>query len=146
MARPVEGAALLVAAPGADDASTVHALGQIGEALLAAGGGWKVRRLVASDRATLKRRLDELAVEHVRAGVVVIAGEIESDAVITGENHREYPEDTTLKLDWICARLRGAKAEQLVVVVAGRGDGVNVDALATGRAGDVVATGGANLV
>ena len=67
--RQVEGAALLVAGHGAPgvgafDASAVHTLGQIGEALLATGSPWHVRRLTAStgdryaaDRKTIKRSL-----------------------------------------------------------------------------------------
>ena len=84
MARSVEGAALLIAGYGARgvgafDASAVHTLGQIGEALLATGSPWHVRRLTATlgdrylaDRKTIKRSLSLLIEDPVRVGVVVL--------------------------------------------------------------------------
>src|SRR5688500_12474264 len=63
-ARRPEGTALLVAGHGAlgvSDASALHTLGQIGEALLATGAAWQIRRLAstagaryAPDRGALK--------------------------------------------------------------------------------------------
>src|SRR5437899_10360000 len=88
MYRRVEGAALLVAGHGAIggtalDASAVHTLGQIGEALLATGGAWNIRRLSAAagdrygaDRGTLKQHVDELIAEPVRSIVLVVLGVI----------------------------------------------------------------------
>ncbi|HSK01748.1 MAG TPA: serine/threonine-protein kinase, partial [Kofleriaceae bacterium] len=137
--RRPEGAALLVAgfgvpAPPAPEASAVHTLAQIGEALLATGAAWQIRRLTAAageryaaDRATLKQHLDELAVEPVRAAVVVLLGTIVeaggAPALVTGAQAREYPEDATLPLAWIRERLFAARADQLVVVMSARGEG-----------------------
>ncbi len=137
--RRPEGAALLVAGHGAPgvgafDASAVHTLGQIGEALLATGTPWQVRRLTASegdrnaaDRATLKRTLDELVAEPVRVAIVVVLGSIVEVAgelaVVTAREAREYPEDATLPLAWIGERLRAMQAEHLVVLISASGDG-----------------------
>ena len=137
--RRVEGTALLVAGHGtaggtALDASAVHTLGQIGEALLSTGDPWQIRRLTAAageryaaDRATLKRHLDELATEPARVAVVVVLGTIilhdGAPALVTGPGADTYPEDATLPLAWIRDRLLAARAEQLVVVVSARGAG-----------------------
>src|SRR5512138_1481453 len=114
--RRPDGSALLVAGhgvagAGAPDASAVHTLGQIGEALLATGDAWHIRRLTASagerysaDRATLKRNIDELVAEPVRALAVVILGSVvDTDAgpaLATGADARAYPDDATLPLSW----------------------------------------------
>ncbi|NVB83150.1 MAG: SUMF1/EgtB/PvdO family nonheme iron enzyme [Kofleriaceae bacterium] len=173
MARAVEGAALLVAGHGAIggtklDASAVHTLGQIGEALLATGT-WRIRRLSAAagernpaDRGTLKRHLDELADEPVRLVVLVVLGVIVDaggPALVTSSELRAYPEDATLPLGWIGERLRRMKAEQVVVVFAGRPDkayaastGASAStspmewlgALGTGRNEHVIATASAD--
>ncbi|MBA3822077.1 MAG: hypothetical protein H0X17_24545, partial [Deltaproteobacteria bacterium] len=156
--RRPEGVALLVAGHGvtasaAFDASAVHTLGQIGEALLATGDAWQIKRLTATageryaaDRATLKRHLDELAAEPVRVALVAIIGTIvqtpAGPALVTGAEHHEYPDDATLPLAWIQKRLLAAKVEQLVVVVSATGDGVPrgwLDALATEREPHVIA-------
>ena len=157
MRRP-DGVALLVAgheASGASalDASMVHTLGQIGEALLATGAAWQIRRLssgagerFAADRATLKRQIDELASQPVRVAVLVVLGKIAAlpggPALITGEGALAYPEDAALPLAWIGERLRRAQAEHVVVIVSSCGAGEPRDwlaDLATGRAFDVVA-------
>jgi formylglycine-generating enzyme required for sulfatase activity len=157
-ARRPEGTALLVAghgAFGALDHSALHTLGQIGEALLATGAGWQIRRLASAagerqalDRGALKQHLDELTSEAARAAVVVMLGSITTvggePALVTGGQARDYPEDATLPLRWIRDRLRAARAEQLVVVVSARGgaEGAPADwlrALGTGRAPHVVA-------
>ncbi|HEX3763242.1 MAG TPA: SUMF1/EgtB/PvdO family nonheme iron enzyme [Kofleriaceae bacterium] len=156
--RRPEGTALLVAghgAFGALDHSALHTLGQIGEALLATGAGWQIRRLAsaagerqAPDRGALKQHLDELAGEAARAAVLVVLGSITTvggePALITGGLARDYPEDATLPLRWIRDRLRAARAEQLVAVVsvrsdAGDGSAEWLRALGTGRAPHVVA-------
>lgn len=137
--RRPEGAALLVAgygAPGvgAFDASAVHTLGQIGEALLATGTPWQIRRLTATagdrnlaDRRTIKKSLMELATDPVRVAILVVLGrilELDGELVLaTGDEAHEYPEDATLPLAFIRDRLETAKAEQLVVAVSARGDG-----------------------
>ena len=135
------------------DASMVHTLGQIGEALLATGAKWQIRRLAsgtgeryAADRATLKRQIDELAQEPVRVAALVVLGAIvelaAGPALVTGEDALAYPDDAALPLAWIGERLRTARAEHVVVVVSsGRaGDAPRwLGALATGRSRDVVA-------
>ncbi|HWU90387.1 MAG TPA: serine/threonine-protein kinase, partial [Kofleriaceae bacterium] len=154
--RP-DGVALLVAGHGVPsgpvDASAVHTLAQIGEALLATGAAWQIRRLTAAtgeryaaDRATLKRQLDDLAAEPVHAAIVVLLGTIAdvggAPALVTGAQAREYPEDATLPLAWIRERLAAAKAKQLVVVVSARGDGTPTGwlaALGNHRAQHVIA-------
>jgi hypothetical protein len=112
--------ALLVAghaALGTPDASALHTLGQIGEALLATGAAWQIRRLASTagarytpDRGALKQHLDELSGEPARAAVLVLLGTITSvggePALVTGGQAREYPEDATLPLRWIRDRLR----------------------------------------
>ncbi|MDX2092545.1 MAG: bifunctional serine/threonine-protein kinase/formylglycine-generating enzyme family protein [Kofleriaceae bacterium] len=157
-ARSFDGTALLVAGHGAQggtalDASAVHTLGQIGEALLATGASWQIRRLTAAsgerygaDRATIKRHIDELVVEPARVAVLVLLGTIievnGQTALVTGERPREYPEDATLPLAWIRDRLLGAKAEQLVVVLSAHGDAdptTWLKALGTQRERDLVA-------
>jgi formylglycine-generating enzyme required for sulfatase activity len=157
-ARRPEGTALLVAghgAFGALDHSALHTLGQIGEALLATGAGWQIRRLAsaagerqAPDRGALKQHLDELTGETARAAVLVLLGSITTvggePALVTGGQARDYPEDATLPLRWIRDRLRAARAEQLVVVVSARSgaDGAPADwlrALGTGCPPHVVA-------
>src|SRR3954466_5020166 len=103
--RRPEGTALLVAGHGAlasMDASALHTLGQIGEALLATGAAWQIRRLAstagaryAPDRGALKQHLDELSAEHARAAVLVLLGTITDvagePALVTGDRAREYP-------------------------------------------------------
>ncbi len=150
--RHHDGAALLVAGYGttggpALDASEMHTLGQIGEALLATGATWQIRRLAATagdrhgvDRATVKRHLDELVAERARVAVLVVLGTIidvgGEAALVTGPDATEYPEDSTLSLAWIRDRLASTHAEQAVVVVSARGDGAPrawLDRLATKR-------------
>ncbi len=154
----VEGAALLVAgygAPGARsfDASTVHTLGQIGEALYATGLPWHVRRLTsnstdryAADRKTIKRSLTDLVHDPVRVAVVVMLGEIIEVAgelaLVTGEEAYEYPEDATLPLSWIREKLASCIAAQLVVAISACGPGdpaTWLGALGTKREHHVVA-------
>jgi serine/threonine protein kinase/formylglycine-generating enzyme required for sulfatase activity len=156
--RNFDGTALLVAGHGAQggtalDASAVHTLGQIGEALLATGASWQIRRLTAAsgeryaaDRASLKRHIDELVVEPARVAVLVVLGTIievnGQAALVTGERPREYPEDATLPLAWIRDRLLAAKAEQLVVVLSAHGDANPnnwLQALGTRRERDLIA-------
>src|SRR5262245_1675087 len=156
--RRPEGAALLVAGYGtpdspALDASALHTLGQIGEALLATGAPWQIRRLAptageryVADRATLKRHLDDLAIDPVRAAVVALVGTIVdvggAPALVTGAQALEYPEDATLPLAWIQERLAAVKAEHLVAIVSARGDGTPqqwLGALGTQRAHHVIA-------
>src|SRR5262245_50391652 len=156
--RRPEGTALLVAghgAFGALGASALHTLGQIGEALLATGAAWQIRRLAstageryAPDRGALKQYLDELSSEAARAAMLVVLGEITTvgsePALVTGGHARDYPEDATLPLRWIRDRLRAARAEQLVAVVSVRSDAADqpeqwLRALGTDRAPHVVA-------
>lgn len=156
--RPIEGAALLIAgygAPGvgAFDATVVHTLGQIGEALLATGSPWHVRRLTATqgdryaaDRKTIKRSLATLIDEPVRVGVIVLLGEIVELpgelALVTGAEAHEYPEDATLPLSWIRERIGHAKAERMVIAMSGCGAGSPerwLAALGTGRPEHLVA-------
>ncbi|MBA2542952.1 MAG: hypothetical protein H0V17_25115, partial [Deltaproteobacteria bacterium] len=157
-ARQLEGAALLVAGHGAPgvgafDASAVHTLGQIGEALLATGSPWNVRRLTATigdrypaDRKTIKRSLSALIDEPVRVGVLVLLGEIidlsGELALVTGAEAHDYPEDATLPLGWIRERLANAKAQHLVVALSACGRGSPdrwLGALGTQRGHHVVA-------
>ena len=156
--RRPEGTALLVAGHGAFtalDASALHTLGQIGEALLATGAGWQIRRLAstagaryAPDRGALKQHLDELSAEPARAAVFVALGTIATvggePALVTGGLLRDYPEDATLPLAWIRDRLRAARAEQLVAVISARSDETAppqawLRALGTDRATHVIA-------
>ncbi|HMG56640.1 MAG TPA: hypothetical protein VK601_24235, partial [Kofleriaceae bacterium] len=156
--RRPEGTALLVAghgAFGAMDASALRTLGQIGEALLATGTPWQIRRLAttggeryAPDRGALKQHLDELSGEAARAAVLVLIGAITTvggePALVTSSGARDYPEDSTLPLRWIRDRLRAARAEQLVAVVSARSESRHepeqwLRALGTGRAPHVVA-------
>src|SRR5689334_11304586 len=151
--RHLEGTALLVAGHGAfdaPDASALNRLGQIGEALLATGVAWQIRRLASTagaryepDRGAIKQHLDELSSEPARAAVLVVLGTITTvgsePALVTGAQAREYPEDATLPLRWIRDRLRASRAEQLVAVVSARceppGDAAAwLGALRTGRA------------
>jgi hypothetical protein len=160
--RRPEGIALLVAGHGAFaalDASALNTLGQIGEALLATGVAWQIRRLAPTgdtryepDRGTIKQHLDELSSEPARAAVFVVLGAITmvdgEPALVTGGQAREYPEDATLPLRWIRDRLRASRAEQLVAVISARHDPAAdpagdpaawLGALGTGRAAHVVA-------
>ncbi len=137
--RRPDGTALLVAGHGTLggtglDASGVHTLGQVGEALLATGAQWQIRRLTATageryaaDRGTLKRNLDELIAEEARVAVLVLLGTIVdiggAPALVTGAQPELYPEESTLPLAWLRARLASARAEQVVVVLSGRGAG-----------------------
>ncbi len=137
--RRLDGAALLVAGHGiqggtALDAAAVHTLGQLGEALLATGAQWQIRRLTATageryaaDRGTLKRNLDELASEDARVAVFVLVGTIVdvggAPALVTGAQPELYPEESTLPLAWLHDRLAAARAEQVVVVMSAGGAG-----------------------
>lgn len=137
--RRRDGAALLVAAQGtiggtALDASGVHALGQIGEALLATGAQWQIRRLTATagerysaDRGTLKRHIDELVGAEARILVLVLLGTVIAGpaglALVTGEKPELYPEESTLPLAWIHERLADANADQVVIVMSAHGAG-----------------------
>ena len=135
MARPVEGAALLVAGHGAIggtqlDVSAVHTLGQIGEALLvdgrvaASAASLRPRAIaIAADRGTLKRHLDELAAEPVRVVVLVCSARSSrpaGPALVTGERAARVSRgrDAAARVD-PRAPPRDAKAEQLVVVLSG---------------------------
>ncbi len=138
-ARRLDGAALLVAGHGiqggtALDAAAVHTLGQLGEALLATGAQWQIRRLTATageryaaDRGTLKRSIDELVSEDARVAVLVLVGTIVdvggAPALVTGAQPELYPEESTLPLAWLHERLAAARAEQVVVVMSGAGAG-----------------------
>lgn len=137
--RRPDGAALLVAAHGtiggtAVDAPAVHALGQIGEVLLATGTQWQIRRLTATageryaaDRGTLKRHIDELIQDEARILVLVMLGTVIDVAgrlaLVTGEKPELYPEESTLPLGWIHERIAAAKAEQIVIVMSAQGAG-----------------------
>jgi eukaryotic-like serine/threonine-protein kinase len=157
-ARRPEGTALLIAghgAFGAHDAAALRTLGQVGEALLATGAGWQIRRLAeaagaryAPDRGAVKQHLDELIGDPARAALLVVLGAIldvdGEPALVTGERPREYPEDATLPLRWIRDRLGAARAEQLVTVVSACGDGAGqpaawLEALATARPSHLIA-------
>ncbi|MEJ7596728.1 MAG: bifunctional serine/threonine-protein kinase/formylglycine-generating enzyme family protein [Kofleriaceae bacterium] len=116
------------------DVAGLHTLGQIGEALLATGSAWQIRRLTAAtgdrnlaDRATLKRHIDELVAEPARVAVLVVLGSIidigTGPALVTGAQAKQYPEDSSLPLAWIRERLRTAMAEQVVVALSATGDG-----------------------
>ena len=135
------------------DRSAIHTLNQIGEALLATGTSWHVRRLSAAagerfgaDRGTLKLHIDDLVGEAVRVAVLVVVGTIgDGPALVTSAQLRAYPEDATLPLAWIGERLRKVNAEQLLVVVSGRAENGGgaarawLDALATNRRDHVIA-------
>ena len=137
--RRPDGAALLVAGHGTEggtalDASGVHTLGQVGEALLATGAQWQIRRLTATagerysaDRGSLKRHVDELVQEEARVVVLVLLGTVidiaGGPALVTGEKPEEYPEESTLPLAWVHDRIAAAKAEQVVVVMSAHGAG-----------------------
>jgi len=137
--RRPDGAALLVAGHGTQggtalDASGVHTLGQVGEALLATGAQWQIRRLTATsgerysaDRGTLKRHIDELVTEEARVVVLVLLGTVIDIAgglaLVTGEKPDEYPDESTLPLAWIHERIAAAKAEQVVLVMSASGAG-----------------------
>ena len=69
--RRLDGTALLVAgygALGAHDASALHTLGQVGEALLATGDAWQIRRLAANEARGSIDRADCLANHSQAAG------------------------------------------------------------------------------
>ncbi|HEY4244599.1 MAG TPA: SUMF1/EgtB/PvdO family nonheme iron enzyme [Kofleriaceae bacterium] len=157
------GAALLVAGHGVIDEvvggdSTLHTLGQIGEALLATGRDWQLRRLAAAageretpSRASLKRYIVELCEQPVPVAILAIAGllvEAEGEtSLVTGAQYADFPQDATLPLDWIRKRLRICRAERLVVVLSAArldqsGPGAVrgwLDALGTLRPGQLVA-------
>ncbi|HWM88379.1 MAG TPA: serine/threonine-protein kinase, partial [Kofleriaceae bacterium] len=163
--RPPEGTALLVAGAGSIAApwlasSAVQTLGQIGEALLATGAPWRIRRLSAGageryapDRANLKRSIDELT-QPADVAVLVVTAEItdgpDGPAIITSGGYRDYPSEATLPLSWVRARLRAAQADRLLLVLAANDAAHPVsadaraaiawlDALGTGRPNDVIA-------
>jgi eukaryotic-like serine/threonine-protein kinase len=127
-----EGAALLVAGHGVDD-RPVHTLGSIGEALLATPARWRIKRMspgagerFGPNRAALKRMLDGLAGATTGVALFACAGAItggDVPALVTGPNPAAYPDEDSLPLRWIADRLRAIKAERLVVVIAGHGDG-----------------------
>ncbi|CAN5852559.1 hypothetical protein BH11MYX3_BH11MYX3_04390 [soil metagenome] len=137
--RRPDGAALLVAGHGIEggtalDAAAVHTLGQVGEALLATGAQWQIRRLTATageryaaDRGTLKRSIDELVQESARVAVLVVIGRIVdvggAPALVTGAQPELYPEESTLPLAWLHERIVAARAEQVVVVMSAEGAG-----------------------
>jgi formylglycine-generating enzyme required for sulfatase activity len=159
-----EGIALLVAgapSPGAArDPATAQALGLIGEALLATGSPWRIRRLSAGDgeryapdRANLKRFIDELA-QPADVAILVASAQITTafgePAIVTGDHHRDYPSEATLPLSWVRARLRSCAAERVLVLLSARHSddpaarpdelaGACLEALGTARPGDVVA-------
>ena len=137
--RRPDGAALLVAGHGiqggtALDAAAVHTLGQVGEALLATGAQWQIRRLTATageryaaDRGTLKRSIDELVQEDARVAVLVLIGTIVdvdgAPALVTGAQPELYPDESTLPLAWLHERLAASRAEQVVLVMSAAGAG-----------------------
>ena len=159
-----EGVALLVAGAGSPDAArdgsaAAQALGQIGEALLATGAPWRIRRLSAGageryapDRANLKRFIDELA-QPADIAVLVVAAQITTafgePAIITGDLHLDYPGEATLPLSWVGGKLRACAAGRLLLVLSARDPGrpnggpppgsAWLEALGTTRPVDVVA-------
>ncbi len=95
-------AAVLIAGHGVLEAgdAPLHALGQIGEALLATETGWRVRRLSpqdgarnAPDRAGVKHHVAELADLDAIAILLVIVGYVldhdGEPALVTGAGYRE---------------------------------------------------------
>ena len=158
-----EGVALLVAGAGSPDAArdasaAAQALGQIGEALLATGAPWRIRRLSAGageryapDRANLKRFIDELA-QPADVAVLVVAAQITTafgePAIVTGDRHLDYPGEATLPLSWVGGKLRACAAGRLLLVLSARDParqdgpepgGAWLEALGTARPVDVVA-------
>lgn len=153
------GAAMLVAGHGMVQANPelIHLLGRIGESLLATPADWRIRRLSsiagerdAADRASLKRHLDEIAEQDVDVLLIVIAGAVvgaeDEPSLVTGAEYREYPEEATLPLRWICSRVRTCRAPCVVIVASLDGDRRAtrlergwLDALGTARPGHVVA-------
>ncbi len=111
-------------------APTVATMGRVGEVLLATSRRWRVHRLGAAaserdaaHRANLKRQLDELTRAELDAAVLVVVGATTrlddgALALITGPLFRDYPDDATLPLRWIQARLRTCRAPRLVAVFA----------------------------
>lgn len=151
-----DAAAILAVGYGLGEATAplTSLVAQIGEALLANTGGWRVRRLSplagerdGADRTSIKRHITDLCEADVDAIVVVLAGTIVEHAgepcLVTGDEIASYPEDATLPLAWIRDRLRTCRADRVVVVASLEGPTENsdwLDALATGRARHVVAT------
>ncbi len=142
MALLVAGAGSPAAAP--DGPGAAQALGQIGEALLATGAPWRIRRLSAGageryapDRANLKRFIDELA-QPADVAVLVVAAEITTafgePAIVTGNHHLEYPGEATLPLSWVGGKLRACGAERLLLVLSARDAGRPIGAPASGGA------------
>lgn len=151
-----DAAAILAVGYGLGEATAplTSLVAQIGEALLANTGGWRVRRLSplagerdGADRATIKRHLTDLCEADVDAIVVVLAGKVVEHAdepcLVTGDEVASYPEEATLPLAWIRDRLRTCRADRVVVVASLEGPSDTndwLDVLATGRARHVVAT------
>src|SRR5689334_22454179 len=126
-----EGAALLVAGHGVDD-RPVPTLGSIGEALLASPARWRLKRMApgagerdAPNRAALKRLLDGFAGAGAGVALFACAGTIVDGAggpaLVTGPDPARYPDEDSLALRWIADRLRGIRADRLVVVIAAQG-------------------------
>ncbi|HEU4729950.1 MAG TPA: hypothetical protein VFT22_18765, partial [Kofleriaceae bacterium] len=158
---PRSSAAVLVVAHGVDDAAptTIHTLGQIGEALLATATPWQIRLLtpaardrMAADRAGIKRHLAELADQDLVTLLIGLAGyatEVGGDpALVTGPDHRALPDEATLPLGWIRDHLRACRAQRVVVIASlaapgrhlrGGPDRAWLDALGTARPAHLIA-------
>ncbi len=127
------GAAVLIAGydgePGVKHPAATLALGRVGEILLATEVPWRVRRLSpggvgddAPDRVGIKGAFDELHGVGSQVALIAIAATVtetnNGPALVTGLRHREYPDDATLPLAWLGARLRSLAADRAVIVLS----------------------------
>ena len=126
------GDALLVAgydaAADADD-PRLPLLTELGEAVLASGSPWRIRRLVAHgserdvpSRANVRRELEALLHRPAAARILVIAAgvthTIEGLAVMCAPTLGGFREDASVPLEWLAVRLRRAADVPTAIVVA----------------------------
>jgi eukaryotic-like serine/threonine-protein kinase len=102
---------------------------QLGEALLASGSSWRIRRLAAHgndrdvpSRANVRRELDALLSRPAAARIIVIAAglirTVEGLAVVCAPTLGGFREDASVPLEWFALRLRRAVDVPTAVVVA----------------------------
>lgn len=126
----MEGDALLIAGVADEvDDPRLPLITQLGEAVLASGASWRVRRLAAGgpdrdapSRGNVRRELDAMLDRPATARIIVIsatiARTIEGPAVVCGRAESGFREDASVSLAWLAKRIQRASNIPTVFLIA----------------------------
>lgn len=126
---------------------------RLGEALLASGTPWRIRRLVPGSgerdvptRSNVRREIDGVLARPAAARLLIVCANVtrtlEGIALVCAPSLDGFREDATVALDWLASRLRRASDVPTAVVVAASGPhdaAACLDALGTTAAAQVIA-------